>query len=155
MIKKTILIFMLFLSQNLALANKFPNAKRVDLIPSLINKIDYLSKSQQVINHNIAQANIPKVRAKKLERFQIGKHAKISNQHFNMKRTNEKHIAIKKTVNYRIANDKDASEITPSGNNIVLNDQLKNASDNNNDFTQTTKVLHSAYNMMKMAGGAK
>ncbi|AZL15303.1 hypothetical protein [Rickettsiales endosymbiont of Stachyamoeba lipophora] len=146
-----------FLTVLLASGNYAKAGKRVDMMEALNAKIDHAANLQNVINTNISQANIPKAKAKTLERFNLRKLERISRQKnsFNMNVTHSNHLGMRNKSTYKVIKDRDANEVTPVGNNIVLADQLKNASDNNIDYSEYTRLMRSAYNMLKTATGSR
>lgn len=125
--------------------------KRVDITKNLTYAMQYVAEKQKVIAGNIAQANIPGAKSKTLKPLDF-KDLLANKRYnsFNLSITSEYHIRGKDRPDYfTVINNPEANEMTPSGNNIVLADEMKAASDNNIDYTEYSRMYTKFMAMLK------
>ncbi|MBN8827806.1 MAG: hypothetical protein J0H68_03785 [Sphingobacteriia bacterium] len=127
--------------------------KKVDVIKNLESIMDYSTEKQKIIAANIAQANVPHARAKTLKKYDYKKQfKKMKAESFHLNTTSSNHIpGSQRSSRFQAINDPEANEFTPTGNNIVLADQVKNASDNSINYQTYTKLLAKNYALLKTA----
>jgi flagellar basal-body rod protein FlgB len=147
----------LFIYLVIGFTNLSPASGEIDIVELIEQKMSYNSAMQSVISNNIANANIPKSKAKTLDKFNIKKLNTYKNKSgFGIVKTNPNHLGDNSFNSFSIIKDPKALEITPMGNNIVLNDQMKYASENNIEYTELARLLKTANNITKIAlGGGK
>lgn len=128
------------------------NVKKADIVKNLEIAMRHSAEVQKTISRNISLANNPQAKAKKVEELDFKKMVNKAKQNsINLSKTNENHIAgATRSIEFAVKDDRDADEITPVGNNIVLEQQLKNASDNNLNYTEYTKIYTKYNSMLKM-----
>lgn len=125
--------------------------KRVDITKNITYAMQYTAEKQKVIAGNIAQANIPGAKSKTLKPIDFKKLlANTKRNDFNLKITSPTHIKGKERPDYfDVIDNPNANEMTPSGNNIVLADEMKSASDNNVNYTEFTRMFSKFMGMLK------
>ena len=125
--------------------------KKIDITKNITYAMQYAAEKQKVIAGNIAQANIPGAKSKTLEQLDFKDLlANKKRNSFNLARTASKHIQGKDVPDYfKIINNPEATEITPSGNNIVLADEVKEASNNNINSTEYGRMFSKFIGMLK------
>lgn len=125
--------------------------KKVDITKNLTYAMQYSADKQKVIAGNIARANMPGEKSKTLAPIDFKDLLRTQKQNnFQLKITSGNHIRGKERVeSFKIIKNPEAKETTPSGNNIVLADEMKAASDNNVDYTQYSKIYSKFMSLIK------
>lgn len=99
------------------------------LLPRLIDaKIDYINQRQVVLAQNVANVDTPNYKAKDLQAPDFQKMLKESASELAMARTNPAHLSPlpHTSAHYAIIAQEVTSELKPNGNNVSLDDQMKN-----------------------------
>ncbi len=114
--------------------------EKPDLMKSLGLVLSHKNRLNEVIAKNISKANIPRAKAETIEPLTF-KQRLVKKDSVNLSMTNTNHIQGKyRPPIFKAIVDKNASEITPAGNNIVLSEQLEEASTNNIKVQEYLKV---------------
>ncbi len=136
------------------------------LLQLFAQKMDYLTQKQAQIAKNVASANIPGYRPMELEDFSSvlekkmsgGTSASSSIPKAGMVLTNANHIngtasSSGGATAYATHKEKDVYEVKPSGNAVVLEEQLTNLSQTNQDYATMTGLYRKMASMLKTAIG--
>lgn len=134
---------------------------KIPLMNAIAKRMDWLTNKQQVISQNIANANTPNYRSKVLDApdFQglversmnAGSGSKLAVQ-----KTNSKHMASAGSVNMRggrVVVDSRASESTPTGNNVVLEDQMLDMAKTQMDYNTMINLYRKQVGLVRTALG--
>ncbi len=130
-------------------------------------RMDYLKQRQAVIAKNVASADLPQYKAKDLVSFASALDAKggNSNTHgvkgthvmpVSLITTNASHIngnGNPTGTNFGSNKPAETYETLPSGNSVVLEEQMMKISEVGNDYALVTNLYRNAAGMMKMALG--
>jgi len=114
---------------------------KIKLFSALENKMDYIGARQSVIARNIANANTPGYRPVDLKKVNF---AKMVDQQsgISMSTTNSGHISAStsNTGTFASQNQKTFYETTPTGNSVVIEEQMLKMSKNSMDYSATTSL---------------
>lgn len=122
------------------------------LLGLMADKMDYLSQRQAVIADNLANANTPNFKAKTISPFEDTLQ-KISGG--QLKTTNPMHFTGTggTTSSYKASVNKDVFEVKPSGNSVVVEQQMTDLADNNAQYQMITGFYRKLAGMLKTAIG--
>lgn len=113
------------------------------LFQALKTKMQWHQVRQGVLAENVANADTPQYRAKEVENYSFGDH--LDRETFGLQTASTKsgHIASMMSATSGVKLEKrDMFEITPSGNNVVLEEQMMKVTENQMDF-QAASTLYS------------
>jgi flagellar basal-body rod protein FlgB len=114
----------------------------------------WLSSRQGVLSQNIANADTPKYRPKDLKEVdfrkpEIGKPFQVE-----LTRTNEAHFSRSgETSDFRSDRDRKPYETLPTGNAVVLEEQLMKVAQNKHDYELMTRLYRKHIQMFQIALG--
>lgn len=117
-------------------------------------KMRWLSSRQGVLSQNIANADTPKYRPKDLKEVdfrkpEIGKPFQVE-----LTRTNEAHFSRSgETSDFRSDRDRKPYETLPTGNAVVLEEQLMKVAQNKHDYELMTRLYRKHIQMFQIALG--
>lgn len=124
---------------------------------SMVKKrFEWLGQRQQVLSQNIANSDTPQYRPRDLEPFSFDKILRREQHGFELARTNAKHFDASETLGDQ-AFDADKQrrpfETAPSGNAVVLEEQMAKIGENQMNHALTTQLYKKHLNMFKIAIG--
>jgi flagellar basal-body rod protein FlgB len=126
------------------------------LLGLFTDKMDYLTQRQGVIGTNIASANTPGYKPKDLVGFDTILQKKLSvTTSGEVVRTNAKHMSGVSGGNgtYKTTTQKDPYEVKPSGNAVVIEQQLTQLAQTNSDYAMVTGLYKKMVGLLKTAIG--
>lgn len=129
---------------------------KLNLFKMTHHKMGWLSARQAILAENIANADTPKYRARDLEPINFERELK-SMERVTLARTSGTHQeSIRKPSPFKSeeTSKKDLYEVSPTGNAVVLEEQLMKESETNMQYRLTTNIYQKHVQMMKMAIGA-
>lgn len=98
---------------------------------------------QSVLAENVANADTPDFHAKELKAYSFADHLEQGNLGLETARTKGGHISgTMGSASSEKIEEKDMFEVTQSGNNVVLEEQMMKVTENQMDF-QTASTLYS------------
>ena len=131
---------------------------RIPLFAALTRKLDWLGDRQRVLSQNIANADTPGYRANDLKplsfRALVG--GTIATNAAQLASTDGKHLT--GTAGHgRFATERatDSFEVTPSGNGVVLEQQVAKMADNQMQFAASIGLYKKHINMLRLALGRR
>lgn len=113
------------------------------LFQALKSKMQWHQVRQGVLAENVANADTPQYRAKEVKNYSFGDH--LDRQTLGLQTTSTKsgHItSVMSATSGAKLEKRDMFEITPSGNNVVLEEQMMKVTENQMDF-QAASTLYS------------
>ena len=119
------------------------------------------ARRMEILSTNIANADTPSYRAKDLEALDFQKVMRAQRvTKLAMAHTNEGHFAtVAKTGDYRVtrAHESDVYEVNPSGNAVILEEQMIKLSENNVQYQLAANIYQKNLTMLRLAvsGGTK
>ena len=116
-------------------------------------KMGWAGQRQVVLSQNIANANTPHYRARDLEGLDFNARVKTLSQ-VNLTKTAGNHLqgtSVKPT--YRVENEgrRGLYEISPDGNQVVLEEQMMKVADNQAQFQLASNIYRKNIQMFRMA----
>lgn len=130
-----------------------------NLFSLLSEKMDYLTQRQGIIAQNIAQANTPDYKPKDIipfnEVLQKLQSTGSATGGFHLTSTNPKHLTGNRGTGNLYASEKtkDVYEVKPSGNAVVLEQQLSQMSDTTSQYQMMTGLYKKTMGLLKTALG--
>jgi len=136
-----------------------------NLFSLISEKMDYLTQRQGVIAQNIAQANTPNYKPKDVISFdEVLKKTGLSstsNSSFHLTSTNANHLSGSSSAGsssggkslLRTVKEADVYEVKPSGNAVVLEQQLSQMSDTTAQYQMMTSLYKKTMGLLKTALG--
>ena len=134
---------------------------KIPLMNAISKRMDWLTNKQQVISQNVANANTPGYRSKVLEApdfhglvestMVAGKGGKTS-----MTRTHAGHIGKGGGVTMeagRAKEDDRATESTPTGNNVVIEDQMMDMAKTQMEYNTMINLYRKQVGLLRTALG--
>lgn len=119
--------------------------------------LSYLNQRQDVLSQNVANANVPGYEAKDLKPLSFQSYMTGTGHQSEVKvqTTNANHISgTNHAGNYpMVRQDRKAGEVTPTGNNVVIEDEVLKMSKNSLEYQQTTNLYRKMIEMLKTAIG--
>lgn len=116
-------------------------------------KMGWSGQRQVVLSQNIANADTPNYRARDLEGLDFNARVKSSSQ-VNMKKTAGTHLQgtrVKPTYRIEDESRRDLYEISPDGNQVVLEEQMMKVADNQAQFQLASNIYRKNIQMFRMA----
>ena len=120
--------------------------------------MNYLGAKQDVMAQNISNSNTPGYDLKTIAPldFKSILNGTTTNR-VSIAATSRNHIAGGAAgsggSSYKAENERDIFEITPTGNKVVLEQEMMKLTQNNMEYQQTTNIYRKMLQMMKMALG--
>ena len=117
-------------------------------------KMRWLSSRQGVLSQNIANADTPKFKPKDLKEVDFGKVDTASPFQVELTRTHASHIARSgEKTDFRSARERDPYESLPTGNAVVLEEQLIKVAQTRHDYELMTRLYRKHLQMFRIALG--
>ncbi len=132
----------------------------IGLFQALGAKMDYLNQRQGVIAQNVANADTPGYKPKDLTPVDfssmLGSSAGsgVSMSSVSIDMTDGQHLGLAGGgVNARARAQKDTYEVSPSGNAVIIEEQLINSSKNMMDYSLMLNIYQKHVGMLRTALG--
>ncbi len=131
------------------------NLNSIPLFEMLSKRMSWLNQRQQVIAHNIANADTPGYKPKDLAPVDFERLAHEAGRRATIVGTNAKHLvsSARSTGPFRLSTRDSASEMTPSGNAVVLEEQLMKMSQTVMDHRITAGLYAKHMGMLRAVLG--
>jgi flagellar basal-body rod protein FlgB len=116
-------------------------------------KMGWAGQRQVVLSQNIANADTPSYRARDLAPLDFNSRVKSSSQ-VNLSKTAGNHLqgtSVKPTYRVEDESRRDLYEITPDGNQVVLEEQMMKVADNQAQFQLASNIYRKNMQMFRMA----
>ena len=122
-----------------------------NIFGALKKHIAFTGQRQVVLSSNVAHANTPRFEVSDLSDGDFSRAIKNSHS-LGLATTSPGHIRPRKSESpFRATKDKKATEMTPVGNNVVLEDQMLKISNNSTDQQESINLYKKMISMMKLA----
>lgn len=128
----------------------------LSLISMLKTKMNWHQGRQKVLSENVANADTPGYRAKDIEAFAFEKHLRApAAQSVSASRTHKTHFAARLSAPDNGFRDDSAEgwEVTPGGNEVVLEEQMLKVSENQFDYQLASTLYQRSLGLIRMAVG--
>lgn len=131
---------------------------RIPLFAALTRKMEWLGDRQRVLSQNVANADTPGYRANDLKplSFRTLVAGSVADKASRLRGTDGQHLAgTAGHGDFATERSKDSFEITPSGNGVVLEQQIAKMADNQMQFAASTGLYKKHINMLRLALGRR
>lgn len=123
----------------------------IPLMQGFRQRLDWIAQNQSVIAGNIANADTANYKAREIEPFNLG----MAQSHkIGLRTTNSRHISTSNGGGLghesRIRNSQTQYEISPDGNNVILEEQMIAAANNAMQHQIVSNLYQKNINMLKM-----
>jgi flagellar basal-body rod protein FlgB len=126
---------------------------KLNLYQMMRANLTYLGERQDVLSQNIANANTPGYVPKDLKPLDFQNLMSSMNTTVQVATTNSKHMhGTKENSSFGRINSS-RMEMKPSGNKVVLEDQIMQASKNSAEYQKTTNIYRKMIEMIKTSIG--
>lgn len=117
-------------------------------------RMDWLSKRQEVLAQNIANADTPKYQPKDLKKLDFRDLIRETRVAPPLHKTSDMHIpATRQPSRFKDDPRKDAYEVAPAGNSVVLEEQLMKVSETQANYRLATNLYSKHLRMIRVALG--
>ena len=118
-------------------------------------QMGWLTRRQEVLAQNIANADTPRYKAKDLKPFDFQHMLKSQNTRINAVTTSPMHMegARRSTSPFAVEENRNPYETSPSGNSVVLEEQMAQVGQNQTQFQLTSELYRKHIAMIKTAIG--
>ena len=118
-------------------------------------RMSWLGKRQEVLAHNIANSDTPRYRPQDLKAQDFSKFLSPSVPQTQLKTTQANHVLPPRgTPKFRAHKDKETYEVAPSGNAVVLEEQLMKVTETQSNYRLVTNLYEKHLSMIRKAIGA-
>ncbi len=119
-------------------------------------RMTWLAKRQQVLAQNIANSDTPKYRPSDLKGQNFGSFLRPTMPRQAMRTTSSGHIeAPRRPPRFRAEKSTDTYETTPSGNAVVIEEQLMKVAETQGGYRLATNLYRKHLKMLKSAIGGQ
>ncbi|MCH8173189.1 MAG: flagellar basal body rod protein FlgB [Proteobacteria bacterium] len=131
------------------------NLNKIPLFAMLNERMSWLNQRQQVLANNIANADTPGYKPNDLAPVNFEKLARDASRSIAITGTDSRHLvsAARRAGPFRVTEQDDVYESTPSGNAVVLEEQLMKVSQTVMDHRITAGLYAKHLGMLRMALG--
>lgn len=119
---------------------------------ALKSKMQWHQVRQGVLAENVANADTPGYGAREVEEFKFSDHIGRTQFGLSTVATNSGHITGMLSASSRAkVDEKDMFEVTPNGNNVVLEEQMMKVTENQMDFQAATTLYSRSLGLIRTA----
>ena len=120
-------------------------------------KMSWLAERQRVLSQNIANSDTPEYKPRDMKEVDFRNLVKHSSRGITLDRTHKFHMSLgSERFKFEIKNSRDIYETAPSGNAVILEQQLIKNAETVTDYQLMTNLYRKHVSMFKMAlGGGK
>lgn len=125
------------------------------LMQMLGSQMRYMSQRQGVLAQNIANVDTPGYEARDLQKLDFSHMAEQAAGRLQLRSTSPNHLLgiSSKPTAYRDTADRKTFEISPTGNNVVLDEQMAKLSETGSQFQISQSLYKKITGMYRMALG--
>ena len=131
--------------------------EKLSLFSVVKKRLAWLSRRQEVIAQNIANADTPEYRARDLKPFKFRDLLRSRNTGTGMKVTNASHLRGlgKRAGEFDEGEIRKPFETSPTGNSVVLEEQMAKMNETTIGHRLTTELYKKNLNLIRMALGRR
>ncbi len=125
------------------------------LFSAVKKRMNWITQRQEVLAQNIANADTPDYQAKDLKDYNFKELIAKESMHVSMSATNSGHIVASNNgiVDYYKQSPAYSYETSPSGNSVVLEEQMQKVNEATISHTLTTQLYSKHLKMLRTALG--
>jgi len=117
-------------------------------------RMSWLGKRQEVLAQNIANSDTPHYRPLDLKPQEFRKFLGPSVPRMRLETTQPNHVLPPRgSPEFRISKDKETYEVAPSGNAVVIEEQLMKVTETQGDYRLVTNLYEKHLSMLRAAIG--
>ena len=117
-------------------------------------RMSWLGKRQEVLAQNIANSDTPRYRPQDLKAQEFRKFLRPSIPRTQLATTQANHVLPPRgTPEFRSLKDKETYEVAPSGNAVVIEEQLMKVTETQGDYRLVTNLYQKHLSMLRAAIG--
>jgi flagellar basal-body rod protein FlgB len=135
---------------------------KLPLFKAMSQRLDWLTQRQEVLGQNISNANTPNYQPHDLVQFNFRdlvsdaeSSAGGGSPHLRPYLTNDRHMGVgmtdNKTPTEKRLTDREVYETKPTGNSVILEEQMKKSMETAMDFQMITNLYKKQIGLLKMA----
>ena len=128
--------------------------RQIPLFSMITRQMDWLTTRQNVLAQNIANADTPNYKAKDLAPLDFAAMARAAGGGLNLRTTSGNHIKAANSAASNALSGKDSSA-SPSGNAVVLEDELMKITETQADYELITRLYRKHVGMLRTALGRR
>ncbi|MBL4740030.1 MAG: flagellar basal body rod protein FlgB [Sneathiella sp.] len=126
----------------------------IPLFAALTERMKWLSSRQKVLSQNISNADTPGYQARDLKPQKFKDMvARPDEAVAHLTKTNSMHIQTVSKSEFRTKTIKEPYEVTPTGNGVVLEEQMMHLAETQIQYQMTTSLYKKHLSMLKTALG--
>jgi flagellar basal-body rod protein FlgB len=126
---------------------------RIPLFAAITRRMGWLGERQAVLAENVANADTPGYASKDVKPLDFAKLVAGTGHRLPLAATQAKHIVpVGAQGAFEQVTDR-ASERSPNGNDVSIEDQMMKISDTNNDYALTTSLYKKQIGLLQMVLG--
>ncbi len=126
----------------------------IPLFSALTERMKWLTARQKVLSQNIANSDTPNYQAKDLKPQKFKDMlARPEETGVRLASTNASHIELEKKLDFQTNKNKNPYEVTPTGNGVVLEEQMMSLAETQIQYQMTTSLYKKHLSMLKTALG--
>ncbi|MBL4907999.1 MAG: flagellar basal body rod protein FlgB [Sneathiella sp.] len=126
----------------------------IPLFAALTERMKWLSTRQKVLSQNIANSDTPGYSARDLKPQKFKDMvARPDATTLNLSKTQGNHIQVDSKQEFKTQKVRDTYEVTPTGNAVVLEEQMMLLTDTQIQYQMTTSLYKKHLSMLKTALG--
>lgn len=128
---------------------------KIGLFALAKKRLAWLTQRQEVLAHNIANADTPGFKARDLEPFKFERLIRRETMQLNMTVTDDGHDGgrRKRIRDYAEETDRRPFETSPAGNAVILEEQMSKINETSVNHKLTTQLYSKQLNMIRTAIG--
>jgi flagellar basal-body rod protein FlgB len=119
--------------------------------------MDWLNQRQEILSHNIANADTPGYRAQDLKKFKFKELIRRESMQLNMDVKNSDHLGgrRKRIKDFAAEKDRKPYETMPGGNAVVIEEQMHKVGETSTKHKITAELYKKHLGMFRMALGRR
>ncbi len=126
----------------------------IPLFAALTERMKWLSTRQKVLSQNISNSDTPGYQAKDLKPQKFKDMvARPDEARMHLAKTQGNHIQVENKQEFKAKAVRDTYEVTPTGNAVVLEEQMMQLADTQIQYQMTTSLYKKHLSMLKAALG--
>ncbi len=131
--------------------------KDIALFGMVRKRLDWLGQRQEVLSQNVANADTPNYRARDLKSYNFKDLVRRESSQINLVTNNSDHLSgrRKRIRDFTESVERKPFETSPTGNSVVLEEQMGKIGANGANFKLTTTLYRKHLDMFRLALGKR
>ena len=128
------------------------NLNDITVIKALNARMIWLTQRQKVLAHNVANADTPNYMARDVSEATFKEMMRENSDRIRLASTSDGHLAgNSRNGSSRARSQEDAVESSPTGNNVVLEEEMMKVSETAADYELMTNLYKKSVGLLKLA----